>query len=275
MTSEQGRALAEGICAALPGWVEASVERLLVAYRGATDPVAMAAARQAGQEAAADVGARVRALLETDIDAQASNPLGILRDAVHYPTDVLRAAGVPPVVRDGFSEDRFPDDDYDLTPTSFADLDPSLLDLGLAWGAAKAWEHKARHTRTRPATTSVAAYVPDLMDRSKVAAAAPGATFVPTPAALVAAAAEGGAELVVVDLSRPGVLDAVAALAATPGVRTIGFGSHVDHELLAAATAAGCREVLPRSRFFAHLGELLAPPPLESLDPSKPRRDLS
>lgn len=97
----------------------------------------------------------------------------------------------------------------------------------------------------------IAAYVPDLMDRSKVAAAAPGAVFVSTPAALATAEAE----LVVVDLSRPGVLEALAQLGDVP---TIGFGSHVDRDLLAAATAAGCDQVLPRSQFFAELRELLA-----------------
>lgn len=99
--------------------------------------------------------------------------------------------------------------------------------------------------------TRIAAYVPDLMDRSKVAAAAPGVTFVATPAALAAT----DADLVVVDLSRPGVLEALPEL---DDVRTIGFGSHVDRELLDAATAAGCDEVLPRSRFFTQLHELLA-----------------
>lgn len=101
--------------------------------------------------------------------------------------------------------------------------------------------------------TRIVAYVPDLMDRSKVSAAAPDVVIVRTPADLSAAAA--GADLVIVDLSRPGVLEALADLG---DVRTIGFGSHVDRELLAGATAAGCDEVLPRSRFFADLQVLLA-----------------
>lgn len=101
--------------------------------------------------------------------------------------------------------------------------------------------------------TTIAAYVPDLMDRSKVAAAAPSVNFVPTPVELAAAAA--GADLVLVDLSRPGVVEALSEL---KGVRTIGFGSHVDRDLLAAAAAAGCDQVLPRSKFFAELHELLA-----------------
>jgi hypothetical protein len=97
------------------------------------------------------------------------------------------------------------------------------------------------------------AYVPDLMDRSKVASAAGGADviFVPTAAALPAAAA--GADLVVVDLSRPGVLEALPAITAP----TIGFGRHDDRERLAAATAAGCDRVLARSAFFSQVSELL------------------
>jgi hypothetical protein len=58
------------------------------------------------------------------------------------------------------------------------------------------------------------------------------------------------------------VVDVLAALAAA-GIRTIGFGSHVDHDLLDAARAAGCNEVLPRSAFFRRLEELLDPDRLE------------
>lgn len=146
---DQARALADGVDAALPRWVERSVANLLVAYTGSADSAVMVAAREAGVGARADVGARVRVLLEADIDEQRTNPLTILRQAVRYPTEVLRQAGVPPVRRDRFAEERFPDDDYDLTPTSFADIDPSLFDAGLAWGAAKAWVHKHRHAGPR------------------------------------------------------------------------------------------------------------------------------
>ena len=104
----------------------------------------------------------------------------------------------------------------------------------------------------------VVAYVPDLMDRSRLARGGDVA-FVATPAELAAAAE--GADVVVVDLSRPGVLDALPGLS---GVRTIGFGSHVDRELLEAARGAGCDEVLPRSRFFARVEEILAAPPPET-----------
>ena len=138
--------LADGIDAALPGWVERSVEALVTLYTGRPpDDAVRGAATDAGRRAQADIGPRVRALLEADVDEQRTTPLALLREAVAYPAEVLRAAGVPPVERDRFAEEAFPEDDYDLTPGTFADLDPGLADAGLAWGAAKAWQHKRRH----------------------------------------------------------------------------------------------------------------------------------
>lgn len=96
----------------------------------------------------------------------------------------------------------------------------------------------------------IVAYVPDLMDRSKV----PGDRFVSRPEDLTDAAS-AGATVVIVDLSRPGVLDVLVALVAT-GVRVIGFGSHVDAATLDMARAAGV-EAMPRSVFFARVADLL------------------
>ncbi len=146
-THEQAQALVAAVEEALPRWVEGSVERLVSAYRGAVDPAVAAEARLAGARAATEVGARVRQLVEADIDEQRANPLSLLRDAVRYPTQVLEGAGVPPVERDSFSVERFPDDLYDLTPASFADVDPALHEPGMAWGAAKAMAHMQRHRR--------------------------------------------------------------------------------------------------------------------------------
>jgi hypothetical protein len=142
---EQARALAGGVEAALPGWVERSVARIMVAYRGEVPPEVAREAAHAGQRAGQDVAARVRSLLAADVDAQATTPLAIVRGAVRYPTEVLRQAGVPPVVRDEFAEARFPEDDYGLTPASWEEVDPALADLGMAWGAAKARAHRQRH----------------------------------------------------------------------------------------------------------------------------------
>ena len=139
-------ALAEAVTAALPGWVERSVARLVAAWTGAEPSAEVAeAARAAGRRAADEVGAAVRALVEADIDDQRSTPLSLLRAAVRYPTEVLRAAGVPPVARDAIQERLLPGDVYDLSPATFADVDPALAEPGMLWGAAKALAHRRRH----------------------------------------------------------------------------------------------------------------------------------
>lgn len=141
-----GTRLADAVEAALPGWVERSVDTILVAWTGrAADPAVLAEAAEAGRRAAADVGPALRRLVAADVDEQWTNPLTLVRGAVRYPTEVLRAAGVPGVVRDRFDEEHFPDDEYGLTPLRFADVDPALTDVGIEWGAAKAMAHKARH----------------------------------------------------------------------------------------------------------------------------------
>lgn len=146
---EHGRALAQAIEAALPGWVERTVrQRLTDAGLDAGHDVVRATG-EARDAAVREVGAAVRALLDTDIDLQATTPLSLLRGAVRFPTRVLADAGVPPVVRDEVQERLFPDDLYDLTPATFADVDPALAEPGLIWGAAKAHAHLQRHPKVR------------------------------------------------------------------------------------------------------------------------------
>lgn len=140
-------ALADAVVDALPGWVERSVARRVTEWAGSggPEPAVMDAARDAGRRAATEVGGQVRALVEADIDDQRTTPLSLLRGAVRYPTEVLRAAGVPPVERDAIQERLLPDDVYDLSPATFADVDPALAEPGMLWGAAKALAHRRRH----------------------------------------------------------------------------------------------------------------------------------
>ena len=138
---EHAVALADAIDDVLPGWVERCVRsRLTTVPRHVA-----AAAKEAGERARAEVGGAVRELLLRDVDDQRGNPLALLRAAVRYPTEVLLAAGATVVERDKFSRERFPNDDYDLTPANWSDIHPSLNELGITWGAAKAFEHKRRH----------------------------------------------------------------------------------------------------------------------------------
>jgi len=96
----------------------------------------------------------------------------------------------------------------------------------------------------------VVAFVPDLMDRSRLSAPGVEVAFVDDPAGL----ADAHADLVVADLARPGVIEALGAVASP----TVGFVAHVDEATMAAALTAGCDEVLARSRFFGRFAELVA-----------------
>jgi DNA-binding NarL/FixJ family response regulator len=89
----------------------------------------------------------------------------------------------------------------------------------------------------------VCAWVPDLMDRSRVSAALPDVSFVRD------AARCASADCVVIDLG-VGAQAVAAVRAVAPNARIVCFGPHVDTELADAAHAAGADEVMPRSRFF-------------------------
>ncbi|WP_419944690.1 hypothetical protein [Candidatus Poriferisodalis sp.] len=136
---EAAELLADGAVGALPGWVERCVAS--ACERAGIAPAELSApAHNAGMRCAAEVGSRLRELLATDVDEQQTTPLSVLRSAVRFPTQVLADGGVPVSERDDFDASRFPDDPYDLTPASFADIDPELGPIGIAWGAAKAFE---------------------------------------------------------------------------------------------------------------------------------------
>lgn len=146
---DHASALADAVDAVLAEWVVRCVRDRCVGsgvgvVDGRLDPDVAADATAAGARCRDEVGGAVRELLARDIDDQDTTPLTLLRDAVRYPTAVLEAAGVPPVVRDEFRERSFPGDRYDLAPASFGAVDPSLHEPGLVWGAAKAHVHLRR-----------------------------------------------------------------------------------------------------------------------------------
>jgi hypothetical protein len=148
MLAETGEAIVAGVARDVPGWVVANVTRLLDAW-GRAEPtaraVALDAAPEAGRRGARRVGSALEALLAIDPSEQRSTPLEIVRTIYREPTEILAAAGVPPVVRDAFDERAWPEDEYNLVPRTLGDLgDPDLGPLHLAWGMAKATVLRAR-----------------------------------------------------------------------------------------------------------------------------------
>jgi DNA-binding NtrC family response regulator len=81
-----------------------------------------------------------------------------------------------------------------------------------------------------------------------------------TPDALDAEIAKESPKLVVVDLNaRANPLDAVGRVhTSEPEIPLIGFLSHVQLDLAERARAAGCGEVMPRSKFTQNLATILS-----------------
>ena len=103
----------------------------------------------------------------------------------------------------------------------------------------------------------------DLMFTSKITSTAASLGLridtVSTVEQLQLRAAEASPSVVFLDLNCAD-LDPSLVVAALPGEgrpRVIAFGSHVDEARLNEARAAGCDDVLPRSKFSATLPELL------------------
>lgn len=105
----------------------------------------------------------------------------------------------------------------------------------------------------------IAIFVDDLLFRSKLRAVAAhtGAELkffrdADDPAV-------GEATMAIVDLDGAGAPDAIAALVAGwPGLRIVGFVSHVHADRIQAARAAGATDVMARSAFVTALPALLA-----------------
>ena len=113
---------------------------------------------------------------------------------------------------------------------------------------------------------SAIALVSDLMMQSQVSGAAERAgvslVIVSSADALWAKATVTPPDLVVVDLSHPGLEPAALMQRLQPllatGARTVAFGPHVHKARLEAAAAAGFTAVLSRGQFHANMEHLLA-----------------
>lgn len=143
MTLEE---VAESLVAAL----DAHLEPWLVRVGAARLPAGAGAAAvedlaRAASRSAVLAVTELRHLVGLDVDEQRTTPLSVVRSAVAEVTAVLAAHGAVAPERDAWSVERFPDDVYDLAPATLADIDPSVGDAAVAWGAAKAWEHRRRH----------------------------------------------------------------------------------------------------------------------------------
>ena len=144
-----GEELVRAIESALGSWVQTTVETVLRAQGRSIGGETATLIDVARRDATLTIVQELQTVLALDVDEQRQNPLSILRAAVRYPTQVLRAVGAQPIARDEFDEQSFPDDEFALTPAAFSDFGSAVHDAGIMWGAAKAHVHLQRRRASR------------------------------------------------------------------------------------------------------------------------------
>ena len=187
-------------------------------------------------------------LLSRPFHEQGRGPMELFQEAMRFPTEALTGSGLEPSERDPGQVSALPGDLYGLAPASSQALGDEVWQAHLAWGAAKA-------RALRPAVGLLSS---DLIDRSRVEAAAGGGGFrlvVWRRGAAVDLRRERPA-VVFVDLAHDDADSVIRGLASS-GVRVIGYGPHVDDLAMVRARTLGAADALPRSAFFRSLEGLL------------------
>jgi hypothetical protein len=142
LMTEGAARLVDGVARLGAVWVVRAVTGLVDAWGRLDAPAradVLAQASTAGEQAAARVESELRAFFEVDPLAQRTTPLVIIRSLRAEATEVLRAGGVPEIVRDPFEARSFPDDVYGIVLKTPAELgDDELGGALLAWGMGKA-----------------------------------------------------------------------------------------------------------------------------------------
>lgn len=148
LMTEGATRLVEGVRQGGAAWVVARVTEIVDAWGGIASnegrAAVLAAARRAGEQAAARVTRELTDLFARDPSEQRTTPLEVVRSLRYEATAVLASAGVPPIERDPFDTRSFPDDVYGIVPRAITELgfDDTTRDaLGtalLAWGTGKA-----------------------------------------------------------------------------------------------------------------------------------------
>lgn len=243
--------------AAFPAYVEERLAALDIAPPPGFDA--------AVAEGAAWLDARLAELLGKHPALQRRSPLELFQQALEPPTRALAAAGVPEVPRDPVAINALPGDVYDLAPATSQVLGEAAWRAHVAWGIEKAEAvvgvvpagPSGRASKVAPL---VVLFGIDLMDRTRIAPVAEAAGFEfaawRNPGALAEGLEARTPAVVLVDLTHAAADDAIRACTAA-GVRTIGFGPHVDDVAMGRARSLGAIDAVSRSRFFSKLDAYL------------------
>ena len=130
--------LYQAVTRAIPYWITKQVSEIASLSIDETSKEFTSALDDVAEHTLNVVSRHLLALLATDVDAQQSNPLHVLRASTKSATQLLRTFGATPARRDEYEVRAMPDDVFAIGPLTWRDLGEEVHDAGISWGAWKA-----------------------------------------------------------------------------------------------------------------------------------------
>jgi hypothetical protein len=130
--------LYQAVTRAIPHWITTQVSEIASLSIDETTREFQSALADVATHTHQVVSQDLFSLLATDVDAQQSNPLHVLRASTSYATQLLQSFGVAHARRDEYEVRAMPDDVFSIGPLTWRDLGEEVHDAGISWGAWKA-----------------------------------------------------------------------------------------------------------------------------------------
>jgi hypothetical protein len=130
--------LYQAVTRAIPHWITKQVAEIASLSIDETSKEFQSALADVAAHTLQVVSRDLLALLATDVDAQQSNPLHILRASTTSATQLLQTFGATPARRDEYEVRAMPDDVFSIGPLTWRDLGEEVHEAGISWGAWKA-----------------------------------------------------------------------------------------------------------------------------------------
>ena len=123
---------------AVPAWISSRVSEIASSSCDVRSVEFTSTLADVVEKTFQEVSKNLFSLLATDVDAQQSNPLHILRTSTASATQMLQGLRVPEAQRDEYEVRAMPDDVFAIGPLTWRDLGEDVHEAGIFWGAWKA-----------------------------------------------------------------------------------------------------------------------------------------
>jgi len=130
--------LYQAVLRAIPHWITTQVSEIASMSIDETSQEFRSALAGVAEQTQHLVSQDLFSLLATDVDAQQSNPLHVLRASTSSATQLLQTFGAAPARRDEYEVRAMPDDVFSIGPLTWRDLGEEVHEAGISWGAWKA-----------------------------------------------------------------------------------------------------------------------------------------